>query len=749
MSRTAIAVACVACGLLALDSRPTAQSAGRNPGVSTRCGSFTIDLDLFLGSVTLYELDDEGWAYVDLARKRRAVTGTAEGVTVAAIDSPSNHDSHDLDFHLVVDPGQDDLLSVQPGDYIGVEWETGIRPWETRGDGAHPTFPKWVWPADGDRVWAEGNWVFDCGHPVGGLYKTEIHPPRAFASMRAQAMPLPGTGLTPVPVTRTDLYISGRAGFAPQQLNCGTHIILDSHPDNCGQPAPPADQSYKTTPIDDTDFTFDVCLPPRPAGAAFSHEILDGPRNSVAIAPAITLVAAAGACATSSEFDPSVMMRVAVPLAGSGTPPEAVYARHITAGWIAPPAEPLARRRVAMRWTNLTEDHDLDPGAGELSFWWVNVDRAAPGWLRLSDFATGNMNDYDDETGFGDGEMSYAGAAVDFYLRGGQGFSVRSRGYEQDCYDAFGGFNHRFDLLLYSICALDLQNHASADELAKGTAAYAAEDAGNRVIHTSDYDLHLSIEHLPLGLEDTTALSTRIACVPSGEVALVGEPLTCTVRTDNAGPGLPRALEVHTSFSAATAQSGTWSVAGPFASGPHGCDAFGPDLFCHGVVPPVAAATPAIALATAVPQAPGLLTARVDLATASNDATPGDHTATATIDVHQPVDLDVLPGDAANALTLGRRQITVAILSAAALDASAVLPATVCFGDAGAPGERACTETHGRGHLEDVNGDQRADLVLHFLTSATGIDAGDTRVCLSGRTSAGIGVYGCQAVSVR
>ena len=69
----------------------------------------------------------------------------------------------------MVDPGQDDLLSVQPSDYLGVEWETGIRPWEKSGDGAAPSVPKWMWPADGDRVWAEGHWVFDCGHPVNGL----------------------------------------------------------------------------------------------------------------------------------------------------------------------------------------------------------------------------------------------------------------------------------------------------------------------------------------------------------------------------------------------------------------------------------------------------------------------------------------------------------------------------------------------------------------------------------------------------
>jgi hypothetical protein len=735
-----------------LQANGGAQPPARNSGVSDRCGTFSIDLDLFLGSVTLYELDDEGWAYVDPARKIRAVTGVAEGVNVAAIDSPSNHDSHDLDFHLVVDPGQDDVLSVQTSDYIGVEWETGIRPDEKHGDGAAPTFPKWMWPADGDRVWAEGNWVFDCGHPVNGLFKTEIHPPRAFASMRDQAAPLPGTGLTPVPVTRTDLYIHGRGGFGVQQLNCGTGIIFDDNPDNCGQSSPPADQSYKTTPIA-ADYTFDVCLPPRPAHAVFSHDVQDGPRNSVSVAPVVTLTPAAGACATAPGFDHTTMMRVTVPLAGTGTPPTAVYARHILAGWVAAPPTPLAQRRVTVRSTNLTEDHDLDPGAGELSFWWVNVNRAATGWLRLSDFATGNMNDYDDETGFGDGEMQFSQASVDFYLREGQDITVRSRGYEQDCYDAFGGFNHRFNLLLYGICAVDVQNQGSSDELSKGNLTLAADAAGPVTMQASDFDMRLALDHLPLGLEDTAYLSTGVACAPTGEVALVGEPLTCTTRVDNAGPGLPRDVVARTTIdpgpATAAVTAASWTVRAPWGTGPHACDTFGADVFCRNVIPPVVAAAPAVATVTATPTAPGRLTVRASVSTTSTDPQATDDAAVTTVEVFLPVALDVLPGDPANVLNLNRRTVTVAVRSTAAFDATTIDPASVCFGDPDTPAARACGDTHGRGHLEDVDRDGRRDLLLHVDTAATGLDLTDTRACLTGRTALGLGVYGCDAVVVK
>lgn len=57
----------------------------------------------------------------------------------------------------------------------------GARPEETVGDGASPIFPKWAWASVGDRVWLNGAWVYDIGHPEGEeapfKYRTEIHPP--------------------------------------------------------------------------------------------------------------------------------------------------------------------------------------------------------------------------------------------------------------------------------------------------------------------------------------------------------------------------------------------------------------------------------------------------------------------------------------------------------------------------------------------------------------------------------------------
>lgn len=758
MRKIALCVAATAALVLFEVATPAAQLP-RNPGVSSVCGTFTVDINLGIGSISIVELDDEAWAYVEPQRKIRSAIGVAENVHVAAIDSFSNHDSHDLDFELMLDPDpyQIDLLSIQDEDAIGVEWETGIRPSETHGDGARPSLPKWAWPSDGDRVWVDGNWIFDCGHPDEdtGLYKTEIHPPRAIASMREQAGPLPGTGLTPVPITMTDLYISGRGGFTPNQLNCGPHITLGDHGSTCGQDPPPADDSYKTTRINDTDFTFNVCLPPRPTGAAFSHNVEIGPRNTVDIEPAIREVPATGACQTAPEFDHASMMEVIIKLRNTATPPQSVYARHIAAGWVMPPSQPLPLRRMTVLSTNLFEDHDLDPGDGELSFWWVNNNRAPSPWLRLADHANGNMNSYDDETGFGDGEMTYTNASFDFYLRENQTFTLRSRGYEQDCYDTIGAFGgHYFSLFLYAICNVDLPNHGPSDDIANADKEFDSDFASaSQTVHGGgDYDMRVGIEHLPLGLEDTAYLSAAISCSASGEVALVGQPFVCSTRINNAGPGLPRGVTVRTSVDAgpptAAVGAASWSVTGPRPTGPNACDTSGASATCSDVVVQVAAQTPAIALTSATPSSAGLLTARASVTTASEDPDGADNNASTTIEVFQPIAIDIAPGDAQNELNLKRKgNVVVAILTTNTFDAALVAPNSLCFGDAEAPGERTCMEVHGRGHLEDVNRDNRPDLVLHFDLPRTGIDLGDTKACLIGRLTTGAGVYGCDVIS--
>jgi uncharacterized delta-60 repeat protein len=112
------------------------------------------------------------------------------------------------------------------------------------------------------------------------------------------------------------------------------------------------------------------------------------------------------------------------------------------------------------------------------------------------------------------------------------------------------------------------------------------------------------------------------------------------------------------------------------------------------------------------------------------------------------VAVDIRPESSSNPIKLlSRGVVPVAVLTTDAFDAATILANTVCFGDDDHANERDCTEADGNGHIEDVNGDGRSDLLLHFDVSETGIDPGDTEACLTGMTASGIGIEGCDVVT--
>jgi hypothetical protein len=114
------------------------------------------------------------------------------------------------------------------------------------------------------------------------------------------------------------------------------------------------------------------------------------------------------------------------------------------------------------------------------------------------------------------------------------------------------------------------------------------------------------------------------------------------------------------------------------------------------------------------------------------------------------VSIDIKPGSTTNPINLSSKGVVpVAILTTDSFDASTVDAGTVCFRDDDQPTQRACTEAHGRGHVEDVNGDGKPDLLLHYQLSQTGIDPGDTAACLTGTTLTGVTVEGCDSIMTR
>ncbi len=105
------------------------------------------------------------------------------------------------------------------------------------------------------------------------------------------------------------------------------------------------------------------------------------------------------------------------------------------------------------------------------------------------------------------------------------------------------------------------------------------------------------------------------------------------------------------------------------------------------------------------------------------------------------VDIDIKPKDANNRVRLRSKSVDVAVLTTATFDATSVDPTTVRFGPA------AAGPTKDR--VQDVDGDGDLDYRFWFRTADTGITRGDTEACLTGATTGGRAIAGCDAVNVR
>jgi hypothetical protein len=112
------------------------------------------------------------------------------------------------------------------------------------------------------------------------------------------------------------------------------------------------------------------------------------------------------------------------------------------------------------------------------------------------------------------------------------------------------------------------------------------------------------------------------------------------------------------------------------------------------------------------------------------------------------VEVDIKPGSTPNAINVrSKGVIPVAILTTSTargesvdFDAAAVDPKSVTFG----PG--LATMAHKKAHIEDVDNDEDLDMVLHFRMQETGLQPGDSEVCLFGKTVDGKDIEACESI---
>jgi len=111
-----------------------------------------------------------------------------------------------------------------------------------------------------------------------------------------------------------------------------------------------------------------------------------------------------------------------------------------------------------------------------------------------------------------------------------------------------------------------------------------------------------------------------------------------------------------------------------------------------------------------------------------------------------PITIDIKPDGVPNSINLGSKgNVPVAVLSTETFAAASLLVGSIRF--AGAPVQARKNGTL-MASFEDVNGDGRPDLVLHFDTQALGLNSSSTTATLTGSTNTGRCVSGTDSVNI-
>lgn len=254
-------------------------------------------------------------------------TRTLEGVLIkskiTSTDFPLKPWHTYYDWNFIVKPDLQYTYLISPvnealrkDEYLmECEWDTG-------------SLPSWAWPQAGDRIMIVGRWIYDCGHPDGNQYRSEIHPPKALVSFRREGTLLPGN-LGSTPTNNAIVFIGREGGYWQQNIN---------------------DQNY----------AFDLYLPPQPYAEAVPKWSVISKTGILPVQPQITPLPA-----NNPRY-----LQVVIPLQGVLPHPEQ-YGAIISGGWSDPKQTESAKmQRIRVTISRILMDGDYDTGDDE---WYVYI----------------------------------------------------------------------------------------------------------------------------------------------------------------------------------------------------------------------------------------------------------------------------------------------------------------------------------------------------------------------------------------
>ena len=392
-------------------------------------------------------------------------TDTDQPSRISPSDNPATHYGHDAVAFVTPDPGYRWLVGT--ANYLEGDPDEPGRgtlevEWETQNGGSTAAYgqgtiglPLWTNPTVGDRVYVVGRWILDAGHPEFGD-RTEIHPPRLVATLRQRPSVSFGA-----PAAQVDLYVSGHGGGANYPppglsavLNQGGHgggrirdVLSASDQDRYYRAGPVTTLLYpllvlvikqltgitisatiysdagptafpwgtpgpEERPVNDSDYAFDVPLPPAPSPSAFVNlEVVTHPEHSTSVDEQITYSGPPNAAPT--------VAHVRLPYRGADN---RIYARTLKFSWgrASAPASHWIVRLTRIDVTDL-------PGKWQM---WADVSGQ---WSYLSGLAPTLLNTVAGRS------VGLPGAPADVYLAAGQMLRIYVHGYRAACLDDFFG----------------------------------------------------------------------------------------------------------------------------------------------------------------------------------------------------------------------------------------------------------------------------------------------------------------------